>query len=684
MRRPRVLTVVILFLTACGDPGGSPTSTLPSTVTTTTTASVTTSTVAAGPVAVPAGVIWEPVRHEAFEGTNTLQATAIVSVGERVVGLGFDEVIEGRSGEPVAWYSTDGREWASVALPTARRPELPDPEWPMFLPEYLAVSQESVVAAGYECVDMVAEGMVQFSCDTRLAAVWVSIDEGATWQRIDPETFGSVDANAWFVAGGLAGTDVGFILTASVLAPGDQEPLVHAFVSADGVAWEETGVLETPGILVPRAVVIADGMVVAISEEHLCDEKVARLAAHATAEGVTWDRLDALGPLPLDTLPITECGEAVGPPDLRVLRGVEASTLRIEPPDQEDVTWLVAQDRGAWIDVSDLVRADVVVAAAVPDGLMLLEEVSRSATNLVTFRAHIEAEIGWRELPMAPPQPGGYGRDAIRGTIAGVAVLGSDLVALAEDRGFGADDLMAWVSGPGEVTTPEPAVCDPGPGVDCSWAVLEGLDLSGMDLRGASFVGALLSEVDMGGANLTGADFRHSEVYGSNLAGADLSDADLRAAVISSTSLDGAALRGANLSYTRWWGVEVTGADLRGAFLLATDWSDVAASGAVFADTVANGANLEFLPGPIEPIDFGGATLVDARLSGSILDPGTIAGSDFTGADLTRAAISYLDLTGALFVGANLDGLVLNDVTCPDGSLSTDHGPVYDQSCPGL
>lgn len=87
--------------------------------------------------------------------------------------------------------------------------------------------------------------------------------------------------------------------------------------------------------------------------------------------------------------------------------------------------------------------------------------------------------------------------------------------------------------------------------MDLEQANFEGLDLSGLNLRGAELANAKLE-----GANLSEAKLVNATLYNAKLEGANLSKAELVNA-----ELDGAKLRGANLSR----------ADLSGASLLRAD-----------------------------------------------------------------------------------------------------------------
>ncbi|NIA04593.1 MAG: hypothetical protein GWP11_01325 [Proteobacteria bacterium] len=80
------------------------------------------------------------------------------------------------------------------------------------------------------------------------------------------------------------------------------------------------------------------------------------------------------------------------------------------------------------------------------------------------------------------------------------------------------------------------------PDCDLAGAVLNRVDLSGADLRGANLAGARLYL-----AGLSGADLRNANLQGAALGGADLAGADLRGANLTGAILAGAYLVGARM-----------------------------------------------------------------------------------------------------------------------------------------
>ena len=70
-------------------------------------------------------------------------------------------------------------------------------------------------------------------------------------------------------------------------------------------------------------------------------------------------------------------------------------------------------------------------------------------------------------------------------------------------------------------------------------ADMEGVNLSGADLTGCSFVGADLTNANLSGANLTNASFKYADLTNVNLDGANLLNANLSSANLTNISIEG-------------------------------------------------------------------------------------------------------------------------------------------------
>jgi len=159
---------------------------------------------------------------------------------------------------------------------------------------------------------------------------------------------------------------------------------------------------------------------------------------------------------------------------------------------------------------------------------------------------------------------------------------------------------------------------------------LENLDLSDIDLSGASMKRTALIGTNLSGARLAGVDLTRA-----NLEGADLSGA-----ILTGANLSDARLRGAKLA-----GCDLTDATLDGALFTRADLTDIKAAGAKGKGTSFNGARLDradFEAAVFEGTEFVGAVMpeirfVKAELAACDFSEASGEKSDFTGANLSAA-----------------------------------------------
>ncbi|MEJ2037773.1 MAG: DUF2169 domain-containing protein [Desulfosarcinaceae bacterium] len=226
-------------------------------------------------------------------------------------------------------------------------------------------------------------------------------------------------------------------------------------------------------------------------------------------------------------------------------------------------------------------------------------------------------------------------------------------------------------------------------------ADLAGLDLSGLDLEGIDLRGALLED-----AKLTGTCLRNASMDGIALLRSDLSGADLTGANLTGAGLGKAILRQAVLNKAILTGASLVGADLNGAGfqdanLEEADFSEAKACEADFSRAVIvqgrfleadlskaqfSGADLRkglFYKTNLSGADFSGAVLQEAVLvevsaQGCVFrkaDLGnlraafkcSLAGVDFTGANIANCNFRGADLSGACFMEADLCGSDLSE-----------------------
>src|SRR5436190_1441548 len=166
---------------------------------------------------------------------------------------------------------------------------------------------------------------------------------------------------------------------------------------------------------------------------------------------------------------------------------------------------------------------------------------------------------------------------------------------------------------------------------------LSGLDLSGIDFKGANLTAAVLNR-----SNLTGANLSRCNLTVSFAEGANLTNADLRGAMMFSMQLQGANLKGANLSGARLIG-DLRKANLEGSVLTKMDGA---------ADMKNQSMGLMR------------ANIVSANLRGA----------DLSGSDFSRADFSFSDLSGANLAGTRLSGAEFSGTDLRGANLAGELG----------
>jgi uncharacterized protein YjbI with pentapeptide repeats len=211
----------------------------------------------------------------------------------------------------------------------------------------------------------------------------------------------------------------------------------------------------------------------------------------------------------------------------------------------------------------------------------------------------------------------------------------------------------------------------------------ECVDLSGINLHGATFVGTALDGYCFVGSDLVGAVFSHATLSrvdftdaalvdailsgtgttiantifaGSSLEWADLSGASLTGVLFSPAAdrvnLDGSKWLGSTMRSVYFAGATLVGADFGKARLVQVTFSDGAdLRSARFAD--AELANVAFADANLSNVDFTGATIRCVRFAGSRVEAdfrsATFDAVDLRSADLTRSRISADQLKHAYY-----------------------------------
>lgn len=231
--------------------------------------------------------------------------------------------------------------------------------------------------------------------------------------------------------------------------------------------------------------------------------------------------------------------------------------------------------------------------------------------------------------------------------------------------------------GPPPVLTRDDVVARVSAGVSLKGENLAGLDLSKLNLRGASLAeakldgaklqGTILAESDLGGASL-----RDADLTGANLALANFEAADFESAVLEQVDATGAnaakaKLAGAKLGKSIWRLADLTGALLPRADLSWSDLCDAQLEGADLQAAKLAGARAN-------RAIFREANLTEADLSGSNLDAANLTAATVDGARFDRGSLRAAQLDrakgrAATFTEADLSELRAASCEIADGNF---------------
>lgn len=214
----------------------------------------------------------------------------------------------------------------------------------------------------------------------------------------------------------------------------------------------------------------------------------------------------------------------------------------------------------------------------------------------------------------------------------------------------------------------------------------DGLDLSGMDLRCASFVGTRMYGINLQKANLEGAVLVKTRLKQAFLQGANLTNANLDSAWLIAeqpsaavgarssrretilTDLEPATLAGAFMFNTVLDAAHCDGVDFTGAYFLTAPSlgarQGASAIGAYM--NYANFGNAWLLQTAFDGAQLSAAIFADAHLLGASFQDYDGAATELTMAsdvNRTRASVAQADIRGTNFAGANMDGLEMAGAT---------------------
>jgi uncharacterized protein YjbI with pentapeptide repeats len=181
---------------------------------------------------------------------------------------------------------------------------------------------------------------------------------------------------------------------------------------------------------------------------------------------------------------------------------------------------------------------------------------------------------------------------------------------------------------------------------DCSAAAAPGVNWSGCDKSGLSFVG-----VDLQDANLAGTDFSNSSFYLSraSMIGANLDDAtivisNLRDADLSGATLNRAILQISNLVFANLSGANIADASYNFVTMWGSDLSKAGLEGTSFTYSDLSFANLN-------EAGAAGVALVFDFMRGANLANADFSGGSMNLVDLSTAQIEELDLSAETLFG---------------------------------
>ena len=221
---------------------------------------------------------------------------------------------------------------------------------------------------------------------------------------------------------------------------------------------------------------------------------------------------------------------------------------------------------------------------------------------------------------------------------------------------------------------------------DMTDAILQGANLSGVDLREANLTGTRLTETtltdaDVRRATLVGTNFVWAELTDANFSevkfenvdcfeadltrvnfpGADLTgtkfsegtlvDADLKSANLSDTDLESSNLTGANMVMAKFNGSDLSGAILENAYLLSTEFIDADLPGATLNGIDAR--SVDFTKASLHKADF-----TDAKLRSAVFKGVRAGDCNFTDTNLNHA-----NFADAILIDSTLKDAKARDAT---------------------
>jgi uncharacterized protein YjbI with pentapeptide repeats len=205
-------------------------------------------------------------------------------------------------------------------------------------------------------------------------------------------------------------------------------------------------------------------------------------------------------------------------------------------------------------------------------------------------------------------------------------------------------------------------------------SALSGLDLHGVDLTDAAFIGwpVDLTKAVLDGATLTRTSFALADLRNASLRNVNAANASFRGARMagatfagSETNLEQANFNDADVSNVSFTSTDISEAEFDRALALNTDFTGVRAAKAVFngAHIYGNGRAFDTATN-LTGVNFTNALLAGTASAGGFdLDSTDLTGATFDGSQCIGCNFTGSKLDGATFIGAFLPGAVLSNAT---------------------
>jgi uncharacterized protein YjbI with pentapeptide repeats len=168
---------------------------------------------------------------------------------------------------------------------------------------------------------------------------------------------------------------------------------------------------------------------------------------------------------------------------------------------------------------------------------------------------------------------------------------------------------------------------------------LHGVNFSGADLRGSSFVFVSAEKAFFSSADLRGARFEHAELRLSDLSLAKMQEVRLYYSDLRATYLTGANLRGARIFASNLNESFLSQAQMQGAFVEAS----------------------RFQLAELDQVNLQGSYIASSNFEGAVLDGSDMSGALLSGASLQGASLKRAELRAAYFIDTEFRGVYLEE-----------------------